>query len=59
MSEYVTFFSKFKDVDLQAVVEFVLVYREKSAKKVEVNSSQKLSSREEKKDSLEESKASA
>lgn len=31
VNEYALFYSKFRDVDLQAITEFVLIIREKSA----------------------------
>lgn len=60
MSEYCSFYSKFKDIDLQAVIEFVLICKEKSAQAAD-QSNQNISrvqnsQEEEKKDSQEESK---
>ena len=47
--EYVLFYSKFKDADLHAVTEFVLMIREKSAQQIAAAAEEEKKSEEERK----------
>ena len=49
INEYVLFYSKFKDADLHAITEFVLIIREKSAQQIATLKEEENKSMEEKK----------
>ena len=52
INEYVLFYSKFKDNDLNAITEFVLIIREKSAQQIAAAAVEEKKSEEEKKEAV-------